>query len=142
MIYEHFYEHFMNTFMNTFLRDMNTMNTLRGNNYFFKIKSSIQTIYRVIVCVSIQSLHCVHKQSQSVHKSVHNVFIKTFILGVCFLKSESLRQIKPCGVLFCNNCFSIWVCDWITTCPFCYSRNVHVVPVTMKDIVKHSEVIS
>jgi len=92
MNYEHYYEHFMNTFMNTFLRVMNTMNTLRVNSYLLSKKCNsnllvilfnliINNIKCTCVCICSQSVHCVHQQIQSIHKSIHHLFILVFIFG-------------------------------------------------------------
>ena len=80
--YEYLDEYFVNTFVNTFLREVNTMNTLRVNNYFLLKKYSIiRSIVRVCVCICLKSIHSIHQQIQSIHDSIQRVFINSFIRG-------------------------------------------------------------
>lgn len=81
MKYEYYYEYFMNAFMNTFLRGMNTLDTLRGYTYLFKKNNNIRSIVRTRTLASVRakSIHSIHQQSQSIHKTIHRVSILPFI---------------------------------------------------------------
>lgn len=84
MNYEYYYEYFMNTFMNTFLREMKQMKAFKVYTPFYVIKKdtydSIRSIERV--CVHPQSIHLFHSLRESIHKSLHKVFINFSFLEV------------------------------------------------------------
>ncbi len=83
MNYEYYYECFMNAFMNAFLRGMNALDSLRVYTYFLKKNIHLRSIVQMYMYLSVhaKSIHSIHQQSQSIHKSIHKVFIHLFIFG-------------------------------------------------------------
>jgi len=73
-------ECFVNALVNAFLREVNTMNAFwLFNPLYVKIRYYPKyTTSRKRVC-SLKSIHSIHQQRQSIHKSIHKAFIQTFI---------------------------------------------------------------
>ena len=73
---EYFDEYFVNTFVNTFLREMNTLDTLRINNYFLLKKFSCLCINNILVNLIIiynNTCACVHVCLKTI-QSIHRIF--------------------------------------------------------------------
>ena len=119
-------EYFVNAFVNTFLREMNTLNTLRVNSYFLLKIQNITLLVKLFIfniinnkrkstclCVCLQSIHCIHQQIQSIHDSIHKVFIEPFIFGGNWLKCCICDKIiKIPYIKNGDNNFCSWEC-WI-----------------------------
>ena len=79
LIYATLNEGFMYCLVNTFSKRMNTMNTLP-----FYTRTYIRYYHSLFLkkrglCKS-ESVHSVHPSEESVHESVHKVFIRVFII--------------------------------------------------------------
>lgn len=83
MNYEYYYEYFMYAFMYAFLREMKQMKAFRVYTPFYiKKKDTYCTIHNIQAeSVLSKSIHLLHQQIQSIHDSIHKVFMLSFIFG-------------------------------------------------------------